>query len=411
MGFFDDLFHPNATRRNAQGRANNARMNEGAPDPYGQTRGAPIYENNGQRPVSQDVDPATGKLRLIYGYEENQNQVTFDDTGRPILNGKPIQRPGADYALDYQYLVEQEAERRRNTLWGDAQNQIRQGLDLFQSYRPGGSAALASGGFNQSASMYGTQALNTFAPDMLSEYREKQLADEKRERQKARDFSQKLALGQFLSNPLGLLNSGPTPQPDAPSPSTPAGPNGQPTAPTAPGGGGTVPTGGFNAAAAPSGGAIPMGAAGPGGENLAGDRGQYGSEGSSGNMAQASRVRGTGGGATVDGGFGAGGSPGGPVGGGGGSRVRGTGGPGGGGGFGGGGPGGGQPISTFTGQEVATRGQIGSPVAADAATASWADSPLRSESIVLRTASARSALTDAIGLASNPVGSLIPLLI
>ncbi|MCL0274543.1 hypothetical protein M2T36_26950, partial [Escherichia coli] len=92
------------------------------------------------------------------------------------------------------YLAEQDAERRRLSLWTDAQNSIRKGLDLFQSYRPGGSAALASGLFQQSASMYGTQALNTFAPDMLAGYRDKQLQDAKREREKAREFSQNLAL-------------------------------------------------------------------------------------------------------------------------------------------------------------------------------------------------------------------------
>jgi len=420
MGLFDDLFHSNKQRRNAEGRANNERMNQGAPDPYGgsYTRDRPNssdYWSDAGGGVRGRFDKARYDADMAaYENSYQKNQVTFDDSGRPVLNGKPIERPGAETALDYQYLAEQEAERRRNNLWGDAQNQIRQGLDLFQSYRPGGSAALASGMFNQSASMYGTQALNTFAPDMLSEYREKQLQDEKRERDRARKFSQNMAMAQFGMNPLGLFNSGPTPQPDAPTPSTPAGPNGQPSAPTAPGGGGAVqagPAAGAQVAGGASGGIMPMGGGGAGGMIPGGAYGaQIGPDG----RPMSSNVRGTGGGPTVDGGFGAGGSPGGPVGGGGGggSRVRGSGGPAGGpgGGIGGGGGGGG-PISTFTGQEVATRGQSMSPIAADAASASWAESPIRSESVVLRTASARSALTDAIGLASNPVGGLVSLLI
>ena len=110
-------------------------------------------------------------------------------------------------------------------------------------------------------------------------------------------------------------------------------------------------------------------------------------------------------GPTVDGGFGAGGSAGGPVGAGGGRRM------GGGAGSGIGGPGGGigsgPPISTFTGAEAATRGQMMAPAATDAATSTWAASGLRSESVGLRVASARTELLDAIGVAGNPVGSLV----
>lgn len=399
MGLFDDLFHKNKQQRNAEGRANREQMNQGAPDPYGTRQGNPIYTGEG-RPISYENG------RPVYGYETVQNQVTFDETGRPIVNGKPIQRPGADYALDYQYLAEQEAERRRLSLWTDAQNSIRQGLDLFQTYRPGGSAALASGMFQQSASMYGTQALNTFAPDMLSEYREKQIQDAKRERERARQFSERLAMAQFGMNPLGLLNSGPTPQsPAGEPPSTaPANP-GDPTAPTAPGGGAVAPgaAAGGQVGGAASGGVTPMGAGGVGGMAPGSPyQAQVGPDG----QPMSSRVGRAGGsqGPTVDGGFGAGGSAGGPVGAGGSRRMgggqgSGMGGPGGG--------GGGPPITTFTGAEAATRGQMVAPSATDAATSSWASSGLRSESVGLRVASARTELLDAIGIAGNPGTSLL----
>lgn len=425
MGLFDDLFHRDKQRRNAEGRAQNERFNQGAPDPYGggysrempdkmdpgYWNGSPYHPGTRQRnwdnfnKAKYDADLAA------YESSYGQNQVTFDETGRPVVNGRPIQRPGADFGLDYQYLVEGEAERRRQGLWGDAQNQIRQALDLYQSYRPGGSAALASGLYSQSASMYGTQALNTFAPDMLSEYRNSELQQEKRERERARQFSERLATAQFGMNPLGLLNSGPTPQPQAASPSSPAPDPTAPATQTQPAGG-SVPVGNSGVATAlggagPSGGV--MGAAG--GVTAQGTSAYGGGLGPQGQPMQ-SNVRGVGGsgGPTVDGGFGAGGSAGGPVGAGGGSRVRGSG-PAGGGMGGAGGAGGGPPISTFTGQEVAARGQMMAPGASDAAASAWTANPIRSESVALRVTSARSSLLDAIGIASNPVGSLVSLLI
>lgn len=404
MGAFEDLFHTGRDSRNRQGYQGNQERNRNAPDPYGQT---PIYGPDPRNSVDLPLGN-TNYPDIITGWQNNQ--VTFDETGRPIVNNRPIHRPGADYALDYQYLVEQEAERRRLGLWSDAQNMLRQGLDLFQSYRPGGSAALASGMFNQSASLYGTQALNTFAPDMLSEYRNKQLEDAKRERERARNFSERLALGQFAMNPLGLLNSGPTPQSPAAAPTeTPPSP-GTPSAPTAPGGGTVAPAGGAGGAGALQAGGGGTTLIGPGGENLAGDRGAYGAPGQEGGSGPMSRVqRAGGGGASVDGGFGAGGSPGGPVGGGGGGGRRMGGGPGQ--GIGGMGLGGGPPIQTYTGAEAATRAQMGAPVSTDATLSSWAGSSVRSESVGLRVAAARSSLLDAIQLAGNPVGGLVSLLI
>lgn len=413
MGAFEDIFHPNRDARNRAGAQDNQRRNNLAPDPYGRSYG--------EKPNPADYGIPDGALKGDPRYAEQErryneavskyqqgfdNQVTFDETGRPMVNGKPIGRPGADFGLDYQYLAEQDAERRRLSLWTDAQNSIRKGLDLFQSYRPGGSAALASGLFQQSASMYGTQALNTFAPDMLAGYRDKQLQDAKREREKAREFSQNLALAQFGMNPLGLLNSGPTPQSPVGTPQENVPNPGQPQAPTAPSGG-SVPAGaasGVQVGGGASGAVLPMGSGGVGGMAPGGAYGaQIGPDG----QPMSSSINRAGGsqGPTVDGGFGAGGSAGGPVGAGGGTRRMGGGqGSGMGGGLGGGG---GPPITTFTGAEAATRGQMVAPEATDAVTSSWAGSGLRSESVGLRVASARSELLDAIGIAGNPVGSLL----
>lgn len=386
MGWFDDTFHRNKQERNRQGRASNEQQNAGAPNPYEN-----IYERN-----PANSRPGTPEYNNNVIGRQQRGGMSFDETGRPTMDGNPIARPGPDFALDYQYLADQEAERRRLSLWSDAQNSIRQGLDLYQSYRPGGSAALASGMFQQSASMYGTQALNTQAPDMMAGYRDKQLADARRERERAQQFSERLAMGQFLSNPTGILTSGTTPQPqNQPQetlPETPTPTAGQaPTSPgaTAPvggGGGGTLGAGGGG------GGTI---LSGPGGENLMGDRGFYGSEGGPGG-AQGSSIKRAGGmgGPTSDGGYGAGGSAGGPVGAGG-SRVRQAGG--GPGGAGGGGMGGGPPIQTYTGAEAATRAQVMAPGSSDMATQAWAGDALRTESVSLMASSARASMLNAIG--------------
>lgn len=423
MGLFDDLFHRNKQRRNAEGREQNERFNRNAPDPYGGGYGRPEpnkmdrgywngnpfpQERNGGRDWSQFDQSKYDADMAAYEGSYSQNQVTFDETGRPMVNGQPINRPGADFALDYQYLVEGEAERRRNSLWQDAQNSMRQGLDLYQSYRPGGSAAMASGMFQQSASMYGTQALNTVAPDMMSEYRNRELQDSKRERERSRKFSEMIAMGQMFINPGGFFSSGPTPQPGA---DAPPGVVPDPTNPPP----GVVPPGSTvapgaaagSSVGAASGGIGPMGGGGIGPAGAGG--GAYGAQvGPDGQPMSSNIRRAGGGGVSADGGFGAGGSAGGPVGAGGGGGRR----MGGGQGSGmGGGMGGGPPIQTYTGGEVATRAQAMAPGASEAATASWTGSAVRSESVVLRVAAARSQLVEAVGAAGNPSMGLLSLLI
>src|SRR5215471_18331274 len=65
--------------------------------------------------------------------------------------GFPDRLPYGPRAVDYQFLANKQTEAQRQVYWNDAQNQLRQGMDLFQSYRPGGAQALASGLYQQSS--------------------------------------------------------------------------------------------------------------------------------------------------------------------------------------------------------------------------------------------------------------------
>ena len=167
------------------------------------------------------------------------NAPGWDETGTPI--GKQI---GGHYALDWQHEANRRAAQRRQALWGDAHQAMRQGLNLFQSYRPGGSAALASGTVQNQSSLYATQALNTDAPDLMIQYRQEQ-AD------KARRDAKKMAIGQFLKPLSGGV---PGLQPDQTPP-----PSAQDT-----GSGGIVPPGSGGAAPGSGGAGAGSGGAGAG---------------------------------------------------------------------------------------------------------------------------------------------------
>lgn len=129
--------------------------------------------------LSRATDVQTKQAPYQSGSPYDSNAPAWDSSGMPV--GR---MPRGDYALDYQYEANRRAEQRRQALWGDSQGALQQGADLMQMYRPGGASALASGIFSQQASMYGTQALNTVAPDMLIGWREderqKALAEEQR---------------------------------------------------------------------------------------------------------------------------------------------------------------------------------------------------------------------------------------
>lgn len=169
------------------------------------------------------------------------------DAGAPEWDssGMPVGRmPRGDYALDYQYEANRRAEQRRQALWGDAQGALQQGADLLQTYRPGGASALASGIFNQQSNLYGTQALNTVAPDMLIGWREDERQKALAEEQRRYNASQKMAkLGMLLNinstfKPLG--SAAPVPQQDTTGSANVGGGDnsfGQPSAANIPGGG------------------------------------------------------------------------------------------------------------------------------------------------------------------------------
>lgn len=107
----------------------------------------------------------------------------FDSTGRPV---GPM--PAAETALSWQYEADRRTEQRKQALWGDAQNVMRQGTDLMQTYRPGGSAALASGMYQNRGAMYANQSMATETPDLLMRYREKAAYDaESKAEQAARE--------------------------------------------------------------------------------------------------------------------------------------------------------------------------------------------------------------------------------
>jgi len=113
----------------------------------------------------------------------------WDPSGFPV---GPM--PRGQYALDWQYEGNRRAEQRRQALWNDAQNVMRQGLDMLQSYRPGGSAALASGMYGQRASLYGSQAMNTEAPDLLIGWRDRKQQEADAERRQAERFGRAVGL-------------------------------------------------------------------------------------------------------------------------------------------------------------------------------------------------------------------------
>lgn len=125
-------------------------------------------------------------------------------------NGFPVgPMPRGDFALDWQYEANRRSEGRRQALWGDAQNTMRQGLDLMQSYRPGGSAALASGMYGQKAGLYANQAQDTEAPDLLMGYRDWQQAKADADRKQAERFARTTAVGSAVAAVAGTIMGGP----------------------------------------------------------------------------------------------------------------------------------------------------------------------------------------------------------
>lgn len=295
-------------------------------------------------------------------YDSTGQQIQWDETGRPI---GPM--PFGKNALDWQYEADRRTERRKQALWGDAQNVMRQGTDLMQTYRPGGSAALASGIYQNRGAMYGNQAMSTESPDLLMRYRadKQDEADEERKaaERRAEKQAQTMGLVQAAATVAGAAVGGVG--------GVALGAAAGQALKANSGVGGTTPgqqpaygVGGTTPGQQP---AYQVGVSGPGGSIPGGPQGQVGGR--------------------VPGG-GSGGSP---------ARVPGGGGPGEKGGAAGlqSGSGlqvqddGGGPMSMFSSQEAAYNAMLANQGGNDRIYAEWAGSPVRSESTMARIRAAR----------------------
>ena len=144
-----------------------------------------------------DPGPNGNDPRAPGYYAGSPDSVQWDpNTNMPILPPGTI--PGSEFGLQFQYEAQRRTQQQRNALWGSAQGTIGQGLDLLQSYRPGGSAALASGLFGQRANLFAGQAASLEEPDLMSAYREKKEIEATREAKKA-------ARMQAITGVLGAL--------------------------------------------------------------------------------------------------------------------------------------------------------------------------------------------------------------
>lgn len=308
------------------------------------------------------------------------NAPQWDETGMPV---GPM--PRGQYALDYQHEANRRAEQRRNALWGDAQGSMRQAADLFQSYRPGGSAALAANVYGQKANLYGTQAQTIEAPDLLMGYREHERQMAERERKQANKFARTMGIVQLGAQVAGMAMGVPptgggvdapqaTPSPGADQPITMEGRQGydQPIGPPTPAMQGRL---GYDQPAGPP---VPQG----GIQDTAGygqamqqrqQLRQQGPQGAPGAAPGAPMQGGAQGGAGQDQ------PPGGAPGGGGGMGMIGP-----------------PPPVEFTSREAASNAMMGSPLANPVVAESWAEDPVRRKSTFLMMAASRERLLAAM---------------
>lgn len=128
-----------------------------------------------------------GKKKKKRGVDTTPDPYSLEwdpQTGMPIgLKGPP----SAAMAGRYQYRAEEIAAQRRASLQQGALGTMNQGMNLFESFRPGGAAQLAQGQFAQKAGMQLGIAAMTEAPDMLFNYREDAARRAERAAKKARD--------------------------------------------------------------------------------------------------------------------------------------------------------------------------------------------------------------------------------
>jgi len=322
----------------------------------------PSYSNRGIE-MFGGLDP---------GYEALQQRrdpygpgVQWDENGNPI--GQRL--PRLENAIDWQYLANQRASQRRNALWGDAQGAIGQGLDLMQSYRPGGAAALASGMFGQRAQLFAGQAMDTEAPDLLMGYRQQKQLEADKEAKRANKINQILAGVGAVSNLVGAATGAGQNATDQAPPGSPTTPPAAPA--TGPSQYGPY-AGGYNFP--PTGQALLGPSGGPGTAQSQMAPGVPGGPRGQGAPAQPGMGGGGGGGAPGTAQARAGGGMGGP----GASGMKGD-----------------VPMSSFMPQEAAANSMMSTPGTGPIVYEEWAQNPERKSSVYIVMSAARSRLLRA----------------
>ena len=182
----------------------------------------------GLRPPS-DFGHGAGKL----GWDPNsrwgsrEEMQAFYDQGMGALDefGNSPFLPGSDIAPDVQHFANIKAMQRNDRLLEDAGRQgaeffgqgrgaLQQGANTFQTYRPGGAAALTSGYFGGIANNYAQQAgfgLNVAqarqmdAPDLMFRYNEKTRHAAQRRARQAGELQAGVAIAGLV---LGALTGG-----------------------------------------------------------------------------------------------------------------------------------------------------------------------------------------------------------
>jgi len=317
------------------------------------------------------------------GHGPDPTQDPYGGGAQFDANGYPSRMPYGPHALDYQFIANRQTEQRRQALWGDVQNTMRQGMDLMQSYRPGGAAALASGMYGQSAGLYAQQAMSLESPDLLIGYRAQKQDEATKEAKRANRINQIMGGLHLAAGIAGAAAGAPGAGAGGQPQTAPAQAGAVPGAPQASPAQGTGPYGGFGTGAAMAGlsgvpppGAQPTPAAG----FMGGDNPLYGGGGS----GPAFQGSGPGGAAPSGGG--------GPMqrqGGGGGGAGPGGAAPG---GFKGQAGGGEMPFGAdgnFTSNNAAASAQRTMPHAAQVLHQEWAEDPIRKSGTAAMVRSAR----------------------
>lgn len=159
-------------------------------------------------PVGMAIGALSGGGGKARSYESpDPYSVQWDPrTGMPIgLQGPP----GAHQARAYQYRAMEMARQRRESLWGSAEGAVRGGMNLFQSYRPGGAASLAAGLQSQLGSMYAAHAGSITEPDMGGELRRYEQEQANRAAERAQQLGAITGLFQAGAGILGTIAGGP----------------------------------------------------------------------------------------------------------------------------------------------------------------------------------------------------------